>query len=79
MDKDGQLYIGKDPVADATLPAALQQQAQAYPAEKVLLRGDREAPYGKVAHALARVSRILPDKHVILVTQLNQPETPKQK
>jgi biopolymer transport protein TolR len=69
VDRQGTIYVGKVPVEEATLAEHLRAQAREYPAEKVLLRGDREAAYGDVAHALARVSRLLPDKHVILVTQ----------
>jgi len=78
VDKQGIMYVGKVPVEEATLAEHLREQSREYPAEKVLLRGDREAAYGDVANALARVSRLLPDKHVILVTQPN-PGSPDKK
>ncbi|MCG8689112.1 MAG: biopolymer transporter ExbD, partial [Desulfobacterales bacterium] len=62
VDKDGQIYVGKEVVSSDALEHVLPAQAEKFPAEKVLLRGDRDATYGDVAQALARVSKLLPDK-----------------
>ena len=68
VDKNGQIYVGKVAVTNEALAQVLPAQAETFPAEKVLLRGDCEATYGDVAKALARVSKLLPEKRVILVS-----------
>lgn len=70
VDQHGQVYIGKDQTKLADIGPRLRTASQQMQSEKVLVRGDDAAAYGRVAHVLASVSRSLPDKQVILVTQM---------
>ncbi len=69
VDRDGQVYIGEDPVDLHDMGPLLQSVGSQAGSGKVLVRGDDAASYGRVAHVLACVSQALPDKQVILVTQ----------
>ena len=70
VDREGQIYIGKDQVDLADMGLLLQSTSSSQgTSDKVLVRGDDAASYGRVAHVLACVSRALPDKQVILITQ----------
>ncbi len=69
VDKEGQIYVGKDQVDLADMGSRLQSAGLQRNSAKVLVRGDDAASYGRVAHVLACVSQALPDKQVILVTQ----------
>lgn len=70
VDEHGQVYIGKEPIRLADMGPHLQRVCQQMQSEKVLVRGDAAASYGRVAHVLASVSRSLPGQEVILVTQM---------
>ena len=70
VDEHGQVYIGKTPILIADMALQLERVCQQMHAEKVLVRGDAAASYGRVAHVLASVSRSLPGQEVILVTQM---------
>lgn len=69
IDKEGQIYVGKDRVLLADLPNSLKTATDGTTSEKILVRGDRETRYGQIAEVLAHLSRHLPDKHIILVSQ----------
>ncbi len=69
IDREGQIYVGKDPVSLDELPSIMKTATDVATSEKVLVRGDRETHYGHIAQVLAHLSRHLPDKHIILVSQ----------
>ena len=80
VDRDGQIYVGKDQVDLAAIGPCLQSASNSQGTSgKVLVRGDDAASYGRVAHVLACVSRALPDKQVILVTQAPTAKEPSPK
>ena len=70
IDREGGIYIDKEPVRFADLPQTLPQLARQLSATTVLLRADTSVPYGSVAKVLSRMSNCLPDQQVVLVTQL---------
>ena len=79
VDREGQVYIGKDPVDLADMGPLLQDVGSQAESGRVLVRGDDAAAYGRVANVLACVSRALPDKQVILVTQTPAESQPAPK
>ena len=53
--KDGGLFVGKDPVDPAALNAHLRTLAAADPTKTVLVRGDKDVPYGRVMEAMGQI------------------------
>jgi biopolymer transport protein TolR len=80
VDRDGQIYVGKDQVDLAAIGPRLQSASNSQGTSgRVLVRGDDAASYGRVAHVLACVSQALPNKEVILVTQAPAADEPEPK
>ena len=69
MKADGLVMIGDKVVSDQQIPAAIQSELDEKPQAKILLRSDASVEYGKVAQLLCRLSTLLSDRQVILVTQ----------
>ena len=75
VDKDGSVYVGKEKVELSDIAGAMQTMIVQDPSQKILLRADNSAAYGRVAQVLCHVSNCLPDKQVILVTQKGYSKT----
>ena len=75
VDKEGCVYIGKAKVDLSDIAGELRTFVTEIPSQKILLRADSSAAYGRVAQVLCHVSNCLPDKRVILVTQKGYSET----
>ena len=69
IDKEGHIYVGKDQMSLADLTDILKTATDLSASENVLVRGDRDARYGHVAHVLAYLAKHLPNKHIILISQ----------
>lgn len=75
VDKDGSVYVGKTKVELLDIAVAMKTMIVNAPSQKILLRADNSAAYGRVAQVLCHVSNCLPDKEVILVTQKGYSKT----
>lgn len=75
VDKDGFVYIGKEKVELLDIARAMQTMIAPDPSQKILLRADSLAAYGRVSQVLCHVSNCLPNKEVILVTQKGYSKT----
>jgi len=75
IDKDGFVYVAKEKVELLNIAGAMQNMIVPDPSQKILLRADNSAAYGRVAQVLCHVSNCLPDKEVILVTQKGYTKT----
>jgi len=75
VDKNGSVYIGKEKIDLLDIAAAAKTIIVNNPSQKVLLRADNSAAYGRVAQVLCHVSNCLPDKEVVLVTQKGYSKT----
>ena len=52
VDATGVIYVNQTPITPAQLTETLQRHQQTSPQMPVVLRGDKNARYGDVAHAL---------------------------
>lgn len=75
VDKEGFVYIGKEKVEWLDIATAMQAMIVPGSSQKILLRADSSAAYGRVAQVLCHVSNCLPDKEVILVIQKGYSKT----
>ncbi|HEV7518239.1 MAG TPA: protein TolR [Thermoanaerobaculia bacterium] len=57
INRDGQIYLRETPVPTADLVDRLKAQLQARPDDTVFLKGDRDAPYGRVVDVLDILQR----------------------
>ncbi|HHL40977.1 MAG TPA: protein TolR [Deltaproteobacteria bacterium] len=57
IDRKGALFLNDKPLSPEALGRKLAAIAKRRPGELVLLRADREVPYGEVAAAMARIRR----------------------
>lgn len=55
IDKDGQPFLDKEPLAPETIVARLRAIASQDPDQTVLVRGDRAVPYGRVMEVMGQV------------------------
>lgn len=77
IDKDGFVYVAKEKVELLDIAVAMKTMIVQDPSQKILLRADSSAAYGRVAQVLCHVSNSLPDKQIILVTQKGYSEISK--
>ncbi|MBO1075323.1 ExbD/TolR family protein [Roseomonas marmotae] len=54
---DGRVFLAKEEIPAAELPARLSQLHQEDPEAPVYVRGDRAAPYGEVLRVMGRVTQ----------------------
>lgn len=57
LDAEGRIFLDERALADADLAAALQAAAGGNPEAEVMLRADRQVPYGRVAELIAVVQQ----------------------
>ena len=57
VDKDGQAFLAKEPLPADTALARLKQAAAEDPGQTVLVRGDKDVPYGKVMEVMGLVGQ----------------------
>jgi biopolymer transport protein TolR len=57
INRDGLVYIRETPVQTADLVDRLKAQLQARPDDTVFLKGDRDAPYGRIVDVLDILQR----------------------
>jgi TolR protein len=57
VSADGRVFIAKDEIPAADLPARLAELHAADPEAPVYVRGDRTAPYGDVLRVMGRVTQ----------------------
>ncbi|MFH6783162.1 MULTISPECIES: protein TolR [Methylobacterium] len=57
IDKDGQAFLAKEPLPADTALARLKQAAAEDPGQTVLVRGDKDVPYGKVMEVMGLVGQ----------------------
>jgi biopolymer transport protein TolR len=57
IDKDGNAYIAKDPFTAETLLPRLKELKSENPDQVVLVRGDRDANYGKILETMGVVAQ----------------------
>ena len=57
INRDGLVYIRETPVETADLVDRLKAQLQARPDDTVFLKGDRDAPYGRIVDVLDILQR----------------------
>lgn len=74
VDQNGQVYIDTAPIKLSDIGLRLLSVSEQMQSNKVLVRGDNTASYGRVAQVLGAVSRALPGQEVILVTQTASPD-----
>ena len=55
IDKDGQPFLGEEPLGSDTIVARLRAVAGQDPDQTVLVRGDRAVPYGRVMEVMGQV------------------------
>ncbi|GJD63126.1 protein TolR [Methylobacterium frigidaeris] len=57
VDKDGQAFLAKEPLPADTALARLKAAAAEDPGQTVLVRGDKDVPYGKVMEVMGLVGQ----------------------
>jgi TolR protein len=57
VSADGRVFLAKDEIPAADLPARLAELHTAQPEAPVYVRGDRAAPYGDVLRVMGRVTQ----------------------
>jgi biopolymer transport protein ExbD/biopolymer transport protein TolR len=55
VDAEGRWFVGTEPVDDAALLQRVREAAERDPGTEVLLRADRQVPYGRVAELIGQV------------------------
>jgi len=75
INRDGLVYLRETPVPNADLVDRLKAQLQARPDDTVFLKGDRDAPYGRVVDVLDILQRG-GIQHVGMVTE--RPQHPEK-
>ena len=75
INRDGLVYLRETPVPNADLVDRLKAQLQARPDDTVFLKGDRDAPYGRVVDVLDILQRG-GIQHVGMVTE--RPQRPEK-
>lgn len=73
IDKDGKLFIRKDPVSEDQLVARLQELHGSEPDSVVYVRGDKVLEYGKVMDVMSLVGKAGYGKISLVAEQQPQP------
>jgi len=56
IDAQGQPFLDKEPLAPETMMPRLRQLASADPSQVVLVRGDKEVPYGRIIEIMGQIN-----------------------
>lgn len=56
IDAQGQPFLDKEPLAPETMMPRLRQLASTDPSQVVLVRGDKEVPYGRIIEIMGQIN-----------------------
>jgi biopolymer transport protein TolR len=56
IDAQGQPFLDKEPLAPETMMPRLQQLASVAPSQVVLVRGDKDVPYGRIIEIMGQIN-----------------------
>ncbi len=56
IDAQGQPFLDKEPLAPETMMPRLQQLASVDPSQVVLVRGDKDVPYGRIIEIMGQIN-----------------------